>query len=307
MKETIYIPDIECDSCSRVLKKAFDKEDGIIKYSINDESATFEFDDSKTSPDHIINIIKSKGFRASTQSFERKTFKERIRHFKENPSNYIVESKIIPYTIGIFLIISILEVLAYFVFLKNIPDFFVNYGWWILYLNISIATIGVAIWHVVAYLKNKITCMTGMMIGMTIGMQTGMMIGAVIGATNGFFAGAMVGMLLGCLVGWLTGKCCGVMGTMEGMMAGLMGGTMGPMISIMMFSDNLLIFMPFYIIINVIILGGLSIMMYEEVAEGKKHEKKPADFMTLSSIAIIATFILLAIMIYGPKSPLVSF
>ncbi|MCF7900597.1 heavy-metal-associated domain-containing protein [Candidatus Woesearchaeota archaeon] len=307
MKENIYIPDIECDSCSRVLKKAFDKEDGIIKYVVYDDSTEIEFDESKINTKDIISIIKSKGFRASTEPFERKTLKERMRHFKENPSKYVLESKIIPYTIGLFLIISALEVLAYFLFLKNIPDFLSNYSWWILYLNISIATISVGMWHVIAYLKNKITCMTGMMIGMTIGMQTGMMIGAIVGATNGFFIGSMVGMLLGCLVGWITGKCCGIMGTMEGLMAGLMGGTMGPMISIMMFSDNLLIFMPFYIAINVLILGGLSIMMYEEVVEGKKHNKQPVDFMTLSSIAVIATFILLAIIIYGPKSPLVSF
>ena len=132
------------------------------------------------------------------------------------------------------------------------------------------------------------------------------MLGAVFGATNGFFVGSMVGMLIGVAIGAWAGCGCGVMGWMQGMMAGLMGGTMGPMISIMMFNDHLMLFMPFYIAINVLILWGFSYMVYEEIVEGKRVERKPYDLLTLASLTLIIGAALSILMVYGPKSILLS-
>ena len=181
-----------------------------------------------------------------------------------------------------------------------------TYGWWLFYLNVSVATLGAALWHVAAH-KTTTTCMVGMMIGMTIGMQTGMMIGAVIGATNGFFIGSMAVMFLGVIGGVITGKSCGLMGVMEGMMAGVMGGTMGAMISVMMFSDHLLWFMPFYMIFNIIILWGLTFMLFEEVVEEKEVMRRAVDAETFLALIVIIATILGAIMLYGPTSALISF
>jgi len=307
MTKRIYVPDIECDSCSKLISKRFSRTNGIKSFNIHQDYIDLDYDNEQTSEKDIIETIKNLGFRADTKPFERKNLKERMRHYKENKHKYRIEKKVFGYALGIFFILSLLQLISYYLFLQNIPNFLETYGWWLFYLNISVATISLGIWHVEAY-RAKVTCMVGMMIGMTIGMQTGMMIGVVFGATNGFFVGAMVGMILGTIVGIITGRCCGIMGVMEGMMAGLMGGTMGPMISVMMFSDNLLWFMPFYMVINIIILWGMSYMVYEEVVEGNiKVMKKPKDFATLTSLAVIVTFILLAIMIYGPKSTLLSF
>ncbi len=306
MKKVVYIPDIECDSCSKLISKKLQKE-GINGIKIHADSVEVDFDDSRLSADDVKKDIKSLGFRASFEPFERKSLKERWRDFKENRHKYELESKVVSFSIGIFVLLSLLEGLAYLFFFKNMPNFLQNYGWWLFYLNISVVSVAVGMWHVASY-KAKITCMAGMMIGMTVGMQAGMMLGAVIGATNGFFVGCMAGMIIGVLVGIYAGKCCGVMGVMEGMMAGLMGGTMGPMISVMMFSDHLLVFMPFYMLVNVVIMWGLSYMMYEEVVENKDNvEKKPLDFVSLASIAVISTILLVILMVYGMKSPLVSF
>jgi hypothetical protein len=145
--------------------------------------------------------------------------------------------------------------------------------------------------------------MHGMMIGMTIGMQTGMLLGAILGATNGFFVGATAGMVLGVTAGIIAGRCCGIMGTMEGMMAGVMGGTMGPMISVMMLSDHLQWFMPLYVIVNIVIVAGL-VKMYLEgvVAPAKQVHERPLDALTFISICVVVTALLVAIMVYGPKS-----
>ena len=88
-------------------------------------------------------------------------------------------------------------------------------------------------------------------------------------------------------------------------MSGIMGGTMGPMISVMMFTDHIQIFMPFYIILNVILLIGFMKMWHEEIVEGNKElVHKNIDLVSFASACIIVTAVLLVIIIYGMKSPL---
>jgi copper chaperone CopZ len=300
--KTIYVPDIECESCVKLIRKSLDNN-GVSNYEINNERILLKDD---TNSEFVTNLVKSLGYRASTSPFERMTFKERIRHFKENKNLYQIELLGLKYGLTVSIVLLFLVTLFYFIIFRHIEDFLVNYGWWIFYLLITVVSVGIATWHYTAY-RTKITCMMGMMIGMTFGMQTGMMLGAVVGATNGFFWGSMVGMLTGTFIGIQTGKCCGIMGILEGAMAGLMGGTMGPMISVMMFSDNLLFFMPFYMLINVLILLGFSYMLYEEAIEGKKFTVAPLDQFTFISLSIIVTTLIVILMVYGPSSALISY
>ncbi len=301
----IYVPDIECDSCVKLIEKRFKSEKRVGSFTINDDSIELNHNDA-LKPETLIKNINELGFRASLHPFDRKKFGERLRDFKENKNKYKIEYAGLKYVLGVFLILTIIEIIAYFGFLNNIPDFLKHYGIYLFYLNFSIAILGGGVWHFLSY-KGKVTCMVGMMIGMTFGMQAGMMLGIILGATNGFFIGALFGMIIGVFIGTITGKCCGIMGAMQGMMAGVMGGTMGPMISVMMFTDNLHIFLPPYMLINAAIIIGLSYMFYEEVVEGKELIKTPLDFVTFAAASIIIAFILLAIMIYGPKSAVVSF
>lgn len=296
----IYVPDIECDSCVRLITKKLNKNN-IKDFKVEKDSVLLDNKENEA-----IKIIKQAGYRASFEPFERKTFRERIRHYKENKTAYKIESLGFKNTLFVFISLLLFSVAAYFFIFNKIDNFFSSYAWWVFYLLISITSISMAAWHYFAY-QGKVTCMTGMMIGMTFGMQTGMMIGAIIGATNGFFWGSMTGMLLGTGIGLLTGRCCGVMGLMEGAMAGVMGGTMGPMITVMMYSDNVLWFMPFYMIINVGIMLGLSYMLYEEVVEDKKVKIKPLDTVSLIALSVIAMSLLTALIIYGPSSSLIAY
>lgn len=301
----IYVPDMECESCSTILKKRFDKIEGVQNLKFSSDAVDISFDESKVHTEKLLQTIKDAGYRAATHPFEKKNLKERKREFLEKKEKFAHEWKIIKYSLSIFLILSLLEIAAYFLFLKNIPYFLEKYPWWFFYLNISIATLGTAIWHYLSY-KTKVTCMLGMMIGMTMGMQTGMMLGAVFGATNGLFLGAIVGVILGVLVGIFTGKCCGIMGILQGMMSGLMGGVMGPMVTLMLFADNILWFMPLYMLVNVLILWGFSYMIFEEMVENKEVQKVPLSFSKLLLFTIMATGILITLMLYGIKSPLVA-
>lgn len=298
----VYVPDIECESCVKIITKKLNKE-GIDNFEIKNDGVYFN---GEIDLDKVVEVIKSLNYRASLNPFERKNLKERLRHFKENKSQYSIEITGIKYFVYTFLILLGLVGVSYSLFLNQIPNFLENYLVWIVYLIISVTSIGIGLWHFFSY-KTKFTCMIGMMIGMTIGMQSGMMVGVVIGATNGFFIGSVVGVIIGVVLGALAGKCCGVMGIIEGMMAGIMGGTMGPMISVMMFSDHLLWFMPLYMLVNVMILIGFSYMLYEEVVEGKNLIKQPLDLVSFCSLSVIVTFILISVMVYGPKSALIGF
>ncbi len=301
MNTKVYIPDIECESCVKLLNRKFSDVKGIESVKINNDSADIQFDHYLIGPEHLVKLVKESGFRASLEPFERKTLSERIRDFRENRKKYELEIVGLKYVIYVFLALAAVEAVAYFGFLSSTSNFLSKYGLMLFYLNFTIALMGGATWHFIAY-KARVTCMTGMMIGMIFGMQAGMMLGAILGATNGFFIGAVAGMMLGVIVGVLTGKCCGTMGVLQGMMAGMMGGTMGPMISVMMISDNLNLFLPLYMTINAIIVIGLSFIVIEEIAEGKQVTKEPLDFATFASACLIITTILVAIMVFGPKS-----
>ncbi len=213
--------------------------------------------------------------------------------------------KTLKYGLITFLVLILVEAIAYLGFLNDVPNFLSKYLVWIIYLNISVVSISMSILYMLSN-KTKVPCMTGMMIAMTVGMQIGMMIGAVVGATNGYFTGAMVGMILGSIGGIIAGFTSNsTMSWVQGLMSGIMGGTMGPMISVMIFTDRILVFMPFYMILNLILLWGFMKMYHEEAIEGNKElVRKNIDLLTFVSACIIVSAILILIMVYGPKSPI---
>ncbi|HLG24291.1 MAG TPA: cation transporter [Candidatus Nanoarchaeia archaeon] len=307
MNVKIYCPDIECDSCVRVIRRNLEKLNGINKISINKDSIDVHYNQDILKEVELLGAIKKHGYRASLEPFQRKSFRERFRDFRENKHKYEVEYTMVRYSLFTFIILAILEIFGYFAFFNTIPNFLGKYGWWIFYSNLAIISVGAAMWHLKSY-RGQVTSMVGMMIGMTFGMQTGLMIGAIIGATNGIFIGGMAGMLSAVFVGGYNGKCCGIMGVLEGMMAGLMNGAMGSMIGVMFFADHILWFMPFFIAINLVIMWGLSYMLYEEFVENNpKTRKAPIKFITFLSYCFMSVLILTLIMVYAPKSGLARF
>jgi len=298
----IYCPDIECDSCIKVINRGFAKLKGIENTVFKKNFLEVSYDPVKVKPHEIAACIRQLGFRAGFEPFLRKTFKERLRDFRENKEKYEVEYRMIRYSVLNLVLLALVESLIYFLFFREDPAFIGRYGWWIFYLDLAVVSIGAAMWHLNSY-RASLTSMVGMMIGMTFGMQTGLMIGLIMGATNGMFVGSMAGMLAGVFVGWHNGKCCGIMGVMEGAMAGVMSGTMGAMIGVMLFIDRILIFMPFFMLINIMVMWGLSYMLFEEVVEDNpKAEKSGIRFVRFFIYCILAVLLLSLIMIYGPKS-----
>ena len=203
--------------------------------------------------------------------------------------------------VGLFLLFGVF----YKFYFSALPDFTTKYLWYFFYTIIVVIANATAIYHLKAY-RNAVTCMTGMMIGMTIGMITGFSLGYLVGATNGMFIGTVYGILLGVVVGIWCGKCCGIMGIMEGAMAGLMGGSMGAMLSVMMLSDHILLFTPFFILVCIGILFGLGHIVFKEHALSEEKIIKPYPLSLFFVICFIVTTITILLMLYGPKSILVS-
>lgn len=298
----LYCPDIECDSCVALLSKTFNKTPGVHSYVINNDAITLTYDPKHTDEKKLIKAIKDRGYRASTIPILRKTLTERAKEFMSDKKKYAIEYTMLKYSgVTLFILLFLQAVFSYFMQQRN-PAFLATYGWWLFYLTISIVALAGALWHLKAY-RTNVTMMVGMMVGMTLGMQTGMLLGAVFGAVNGFFIGALIGMLSGTIIGSIAGYCCGIMGLMEGMMAGLMGGTMGSMITIMMWTDHLFWFMPPYVLINLLILLGLSYMLFEESVEGKDTvQRQPLPFSKYFLCAFAVLAILTAIMVLSPLS-----
>lgn len=298
----LKITGMHCSSCEKLIKKNLSKVKHIkdIDLSYNNEIATIHYN-PEINTNVIIDVIRSIGYDAVVVDkdyiSDEINFKKYLKSLKLKNT---LEGELIGVVLGTFIFLSLLEIIAYYSFFKDIPEFFGRYGYYIVFLIISIVISGTSVWHIKAY-GNNFSCMSGMMIGMTSGMISGFLIGLLVGATNGMFVGSIIGILVGIFIGVYTGNCCGIMGIMEGMTAGLMGGLMGAMTSLMMINDNLKLIVPVIVIISSIILIGLDYMIYKDVRNIKEKINK-YNFITFTSICFVITIGITFLMIYGPKS-----
>jgi hypothetical protein len=184
-----------------------------------------------------------------------------LGRFRPTAANSGFERRLLQHAISTFLILLGLDALVLYV--RNGHVFSTEYlleG----YLTLSVVLVAAAVWHLRAYGPALKSSHLGMMTGMTLGMQTGMMVGVVLGATEGFLIGAVVTMTVASTLGAIAGLCAGVAGVLEGLMAGSMGGIMGAMTGVML-GEDVLWFMPPFMVLNCVIMFGLVYMVFKEV------------------------------------------
>ena len=63
MKKRIHSPDIECDSCVKVIDRAFKKLQGIQSFKVKDNYVDVEFDESLIKIESIMEAIKERGLK----------------------------------------------------------------------------------------------------------------------------------------------------------------------------------------------------------------------------------------------------
>ncbi|MFA6908887.1 MAG: heavy-metal-associated domain-containing protein [Patescibacteria group bacterium] len=306
--QDIYMSGMHCDACEKTITRVLDRI-GVRVVSIRhtDPRVRIEYTDDRLVFTDIVKAINDVGYDATetmpavTKSL---SFIGHVRNIKRSLLSdreaYVTEKRILWSTLATLGVVAALEYLMYFIFFWNTENFWIQHGQYIAYLTVAVVALGGAIKHQRAY-RGAVSCMSGMMIGMTIGMMAGLLIGIVIGATNGMFVGSVFTMAVAMGVGAWVGACCGVMGAMEGLMAGLMGGTMGPMLAVMLISDRIGYFFPIFFIACLIILGGLSYMVYKE-NKGRTPDVRPYAFWPYTfvnaGVVIIGTILIVA----GPRA-----
>lgn len=221
-----------------------------------------------------------------------------FKEFRKSLNGQGVEGELVKTVFASLLTSLVLLVVLYFVRLKDVPDFFPKYGFYLFFAVLSIAAFMPSVRYVRAF--KEFPCMSGMMVGMTIGMIIGFLLGFYVGATNGMFWGGFYGVAVGILFGAWSGKCCGVMGVMEGMMAGFMGGLMGAMTAVMMLNDNLKAAGVLVFVVCVAILFGLNYMLFKET-RGAERKMKEGQMFTMWW-SLILTALTTWLMVFGPRS-----
>lgn len=92
-----------------------------------------------------------------------------LKEFARELNGKNVEGEIIK-TIFVSLIVSLITSgVMYFLFLKNVENFFPKYGFYLFFSVLSYAAVMPAVRQVRAF--RQFPCMSGMMIGMTIGIK----------------------------------------------------------------------------------------------------------------------------------------
>jgi heme/copper-type cytochrome/quinol oxidase subunit 2 len=137
--------------------------------------------------------------------------------------------------------------------------------------------------------KNKLACMSGMMIAMAVAMMAGLLLGYVIGVTSGdMFLSCGLSMIIGFIIGFLAGQPIGIMAILDGALAGLMSSIMGAMLGVMLQIENPSIMLGILLGLFIIILG--LVIMFIKV---ETSEKFTLDTQTISPFAILSAGIVL--------------
>lgn len=137
--------------------------------------------------------------------------------------------------------------------------------------------------------KNKLTCMSGMMISMAVAMMAGLLSGYLIGVFSGdMFLSCGVSMIIGFFIGFLAGQPNGLMAIMDGALAGLMGGLMGAMLGVMLQFTTPTIMLGILLALYVVILGLVILFILVET-----NDQLSIDTQGISPFAIISAGVVL--------------
>src|SRR3989344_944617 len=136
--------------------------------------------------------------------------------------------------------------------------------------------------------RKGIDCMHGMMVGMSMGILAGLVTATLfLIPTGNFLWGVIIGSIVGLAAGIPFGKLGGHLGVMEGIMAGPMGGMMGGMLGQMVRPFSIETFMPFFVAVVLLTLGGT---IY--VVDCSRQKKPSLGKISISIVTcVIALFV----------------
>lgn len=301
---SLSLSGMTCGACEKVIERTVTQAGAAVR-QIDANRNLVGISAPENRIEDIKKLLAEKGFREIRQEELERGNPDRFLGYMKSvvagEPHVMIENKLLNYALGTAAILGLSGALAYGLFLGAFgsPAAAVSL---IFFVIISSVMSVYSLFHMEAYRKGM-SCSNGMMVGMTTGMASGYMVGAILGATNGMFIGSVAGTGIGIAIGLSLGRYSGIMGAMEGVMAGLMAGTMGAMTSVMMLNDNLLAFLYLLSAICVVMVGGLSYMMFREAGPTPAAASR-AGFGRFAGISAALGIMMAAIMLFGPKTPI---
>jgi hypothetical protein len=139
--------------------------------------------------------------------------------------------------------------------------------------------------YAIAYtyqVRERLTCMVGMMIAMAIGMISSLPLGLIAGLyTEDFSKATLIAVLYGLATGYWAGKPVSLMASIDGMLSGLMGGMMGAMLGGMLTSNRMMMLVLF-LFVFLFIMFVLLQLIRQETGNGKPGNRLwSGSFLTL--------------------------
>ncbi|MFN7991831.1 MAG: hypothetical protein U0R44_06785 [Candidatus Micrarchaeia archaeon] len=303
---TLKLSGMTCGACEKLIERVVSHQGAEVK-EIDANSGVVKISCSPARIEAIKNELALKGFRErDAEDIGERGDPRRILAYIGSviagEPHVQVESRLMNYALGATAILTLGAVASFSTILGAFGST-ITAASLLFFVVLSSVMSVYAFAHMNTYRK-WMTCTNGMMVGMTSGMASGYMVGAVLGATNGMFIGSVAGMAVGIGIGLALGRYSGIMGAMEGMMAGLMSGTMGAMTTVMMINDNVLAFMYILSGICLVMVGGLSYMMFREAGPAPREGFR-GGFAVFAWMCIALSALMVAVILYGPKNGII--
>lgn len=298
---TLPIHNVSCEACERVIGRILGKIPHVKIESLSPDGKTLTLTCQEGDVPLIKNRLREYDY-LDEGNEKRNHFAHTLSRILTNAKGFEAEHQLVKYALGALLLVSLATYLV-FQFIAGGNETLARQWPILALLPLGTALVGGSLLHV-RPLREHFNCTNGMMAGMTIGMMSGFMGGALIGATNGMFVGSVGGMAIGMGMSAYAMRKNGIMSVLEGLMAGLMSGTMGAMLSVMMITDHLIEFLYILFGASILILGGMSYFMLQEVGP-IQSEKRTIGFIPFVGFCLIAMLLVLALIVWGPKSAFV--
>lgn len=301
---SLRLTGLSCGSCEKLIEKAVSSNGGVVK-EIDTSSGVVVIDCDDSFVGKIKSALAQRGFLEISGDVMRGDFSrffDYVRGVVFSKPGFEVEALLLNYSLVSALFVFLISVVFYFAFLFSLNNPF-SYLHILVFSFLVSLPVSFSFFHVSFY-RRRLSCQLGMMVGMITGMVSGFLVGALIGATNGMFFGSVLGVLVGVLIGLWLGRYCGVMGAVEGLLGGIMSGVMGAMTSVMLYYDNLVVFLYFVFFLCILVLGALSYMLYREGGSCFVSENNSSRFKFVALVVLFFLF-LVCFAFFGPKSSIV--
>ncbi|UPM56139.1 cupredoxin domain-containing protein [Gottfriedia acidiceleris] len=149
--------------------------------------------------------------------------------------------------------------------------------------------------------KQKITCMTGMMISMTNSMMTSIALGTILGTfahTKDLTIPTIASITIGIIIGYLNGRPVSLMASLDGVTAAIMGGMMGSMLGVML-QPKSIDFMVYFIDILFVFVFVILIRLISEETSHKKQETSVKKPLIANPIVLVVLLVFMGVFVFG--------